>query len=244
DRIEELFTRNQMIGDEEQFAAAFALMARSLGYPARVVMGFAPEDTKEGEPVTVTGDDVTAWVEVPFEGVGWVSFTPTPDEKEIPQDQNPKPKTEPQPQVRQPPRAEKPDDDLLTEVDINDSEDEEKNDDAFTVPLWLWILAGAFGIPLLLYFVPLAIVAAIKRRRMRRRLEAETADARAAGAWDELLDRYAEVGYVLPETGTRRMRAPNLGGPVESLRAPGNETDASADSPGGAATLTRLARRP
>ncbi|GHD47321.1 transglutaminase domain-containing protein [Mycetocola manganoxydans] len=241
DRIEELFTRNQMIGDEEQFAAAFALMARSLGYPARVVMGFAPDDTKEGEPVTVTGDDVTAWVEVPFEKVGWVSFTPTPDEKEIPQDQNPKPKTEPQPQVRQPPRAEKPDDDLLTEVDINDSEDDEKNDDAFTVPLWVWVLAGAIGIPLLLYLVPLLIVAAIKRRRMRRRLDAPTADARAAGAWDELLDRYAEAGYLLPETGTRRMVAVNLGGQVEPLRASGTDTDAPAENAGGIATLTRLA---
>ncbi len=42
DRITELFERNQMIGDQEQYASAFALMARCLGYPARVVMGFAP----------------------------------------------------------------------------------------------------------------------------------------------------------------------------------------------------------
>jgi transglutaminase-like putative cysteine protease len=240
DRIEELFTRNQMIGDEEQFAAAFALMARSLGYPARVVMGFAPKNVKEGETVTVTGEDVTAWVEVPFTGVGWVSFSPTPDEKEIPQDQNPKPKTEPQPQVRQPPRAEKQDDDLLTEVDINDSEDDDKNDDAVPVPLWVWILSGAVGISLLLYFVPLLVVAAIKRRRMRRRRTAETADARAAGAWDELLDRYAEVGYVLPGTGTRRMFATDLGSQVE-MSAPEVSGTAAGETPGGVATLTRLA---
>ena len=43
DRIIELFTRTQMVGDEEQYASAMALMARHLGYPARVVMGFAPE---------------------------------------------------------------------------------------------------------------------------------------------------------------------------------------------------------
>ncbi|WP_411722335.1 transglutaminase domain-containing protein [Mycetocola sp.] len=241
DRIEELFTRNQMIGDEEQFAAAFALMARSLGHPARVVMGFAPKNVEEGESVTVTGDDITAWVEVPFQGVGWVSFSPTPDEKEIPQDQNPKPKTEPQPQVRQPPRAEKQDDDLLTEVDINDSEEDEKNDDAVAVPLWVWILSGAVGITLLLYFVPLLVIAAIKRRRMRRRRMADTADARAAGAWDELLDRYAEVGYVLPEIGTRRMFAANLGGQVETQAASEREADGGSEHPGGVATLTRLA---
>lgn len=240
DRIEELFTRNQMIGDEEQFAAAFALMARSLGYPARVVMGFAPKNVKEGETVTVTGDDVTAWVEVPFQGVGWVSFSPTPDEKEIPQDQNPKPKTEPQPQVRQPPRAEKQDDDLLTEVDINDSEDDDKDDAGFALPLWAWLLAAAIGVPLLLYFVPLLVVAAIKRRRVRRRLEAETSDARAAGAWDELLDRYAEFGYAVPEVGTRRMFAEDLGGQVEAAAASA-DADAADERAGGVATLTRLA---
>jgi 8-oxo-dGTP pyrophosphatase MutT (NUDIX family) len=87
-----------MIGDEEQYASAFALMARSLGYPARVVMGFAPEVPDGGGTVTVTGDDVTAWVEVAFDGVGWVPFAPTPDETDIPQDQVPKPQSEPQPQ--------------------------------------------------------------------------------------------------------------------------------------------------
>lgn len=244
DRIEELFTRNQMIGDEEQFAAAFALMARSLGYPARVVMGFAPKDIKDGETITVTGDDVTAWVEVPFQGVGWVSFSPTPDEKEIPQDQNPKPKTEPQPQVRQPPRAEKQDDDLLTEVDINDSEDDDKDDGAFVLPMWVWILAAIVGIPLLLYFVPLLIVAAIKRRRMRRRLEAETSDARAAGAWDELLDRYAEFGFVVPDVGTRRMFAEDLGGQLDATApgTPSGDADVTGERAGGVATLTLLAR--
>ncbi len=244
DRIEELFTRNQMIGDEEQFAAAFALMARSLGYPARVVMGFAPKNVQEGEPVTVTGDDVTAWVEVPFRGVGWVSFSPTPDEKEIPQDQNPKPKTEPQPQVRQPPRAEKQDDDLLTEVDINDSEDDDRKDDAFVLPVWAWILGAAIGIPLLIYIVPLLVIAAIKRRRMRRRRETGTSDARAAGAWDELVDRYNEYGFTIPDVGTRRVIAADLGGQVEAGGAPGDSgetVDAAGEQPGGVATLTRLA---
>jgi hypothetical protein len=204
-------------------------------------MGFAPENVKEGKAVTVTGDDVTAWVEVPFQGIGWVSFSPTPDEKEIPQDQNPKPKTEPQPQVRQPPRAEKQDDDLLTEVDINDSEEDEKNEDAFAVPLWVWILGGAVGISLLLYLVPLLVVAAIKRRRMRRRRNADTADARAAGAWDELLDRYAEFGYVLPEIGTRRMFAADLGSQVEDQAELQSGQGRESEHPGGIAVLTRLA---
>ena len=73
DRLIELFTRSSMVGDEEQYAAAMALMARQLGYPARVVMGFAPEVEEDQESVEVVGEDVTAWVGVPFEGVGWGS---------------------------------------------------------------------------------------------------------------------------------------------------------------------------
>ena len=54
DRINELFTRSQMVGDEEQYAAAMALMARSLNYPARVVMGFAPDVPEDAGTVKIT----------------------------------------------------------------------------------------------------------------------------------------------------------------------------------------------
>ncbi|SEB40480.1 Transglutaminase-like superfamily protein [Paramicrobacterium humi] len=209
DRMEELFTRSQLIGDEEQYASAMALMARSLGYPARVVMGFAPENVVDGRPTTVTGEDVTAWVEVPFEGVGWIPFYPTPDETEIPQDQNPKPQSEPQPQVRQPPRTEKKQDDLLTDSDIDDKDDKDKKD-AFALPAWaIWSISVVGGL-LLLYLVPLFVIAAVKARRAKRRRRAATADARAAGAWDEFLDRHEELGYRVPpvtRTGIARSLA-------------------------------------
>lgn len=64
------------------FAGAFALMARSLGMPTRVVVGFLPGaytgDTVDGERVAqVTTGQLHAWPEVNFEGVGWVAFEPT-----------------------------------------------------------------------------------------------------------------------------------------------------------------------
>ncbi|MFT4283760.1 MAG: transglutaminaseTgpA domain-containing protein [Protaetiibacter sp.] len=208
DRISELLEGTQMIGDQEQYASAFALMARSLGYPARVVMGFAPEVPEGAGTVTVTGDDVTAWVEVPFEGVGWVAFDPTPDETDIPQDQVPKPQSEPQPQVRQPPRAEKDAEDLLTPVELEDQDDEE-DDPPFVLPGWAW----AIGISLLslaaLVFLPLLIVAGVKGRRMRKRRTGPVAD-QAAGAWEELADRYSELGYAVPPKLTRSMLATRL----------------------------------
>lgn len=208
DRMSELLERPQMIGDQEQYASLFALMARSLGYPARVVMGFAPEIPEGGAPVTVTGDDVTAWVEVAFDGVGWVAFDATPDETDIPQDQVPKPQSEPQPQVRQPPRSENEPEDLLTPVELEQQEDDE-DDLPFALPGWVYgVGIGVLGLAALV-FVPLFVIAGLKGRRMRKRRRGSPAD-QAAGAWDELADRYSELGYEVPSKLTRSMLATRL----------------------------------
>lgn len=201
DRLIELFTRSQMVGDEEQYAAAMALMARHLGYPARVVMGFAPEIAEDADEVEVVGDDVTAWVEVPFEGIGWISFRPTPDQVDVPQEQTPKPKSEPQPQVRQPPRAEQVEDELLTTVEIDDTDDDDR-DRPFVLPAWAWVAIAAVGIPAIVLLAPMLVVAAMKGARRRRRRRGSN-DRQAAGAWEELVDRYAELGLEPPALGSR-----------------------------------------
>ena len=64
------------------FASAFALMARTLGMPSRIVQGYLPgsatSDAVEGETVhSVSSYQRHAWPEVLFEGIGWVSFEPT-----------------------------------------------------------------------------------------------------------------------------------------------------------------------
>jgi hypothetical protein len=150
--------------------------------------------------VEVTGDDVTAWVEVAFEGVGWIPFYPTPDETEIPQDQTPQPKSEPQPQVRQPPRSEVDQDDLVSAVELDDPDD---TPPGFVIPRWVWTVVTIIAVPLALYFVPLILVALHKRRRRNKRRAALEPDKLAAGAWDELVDTYAELGYAAPRKSTR-----------------------------------------
>ena len=209
DRIDELFTRSQMVGDQEQYAAAMALMARSLNLPARVVMGFAPEVPDGAASVEVTGSDVTAWVEVAFEGVGWVPFFPTPDQTDVPQDQTPKPKSVPQPQVRQPPRSDNQSDDLLTAIEIDDTKKDDK-DRAFILPGWAWLLGGTVGIPLLLILGPLLVIGAIKARRRRKRRGQGSGDTRVAGAWDEVTDGYAELGFEVPRGTTRLLVAADV----------------------------------
>jgi transglutaminase-like putative cysteine protease len=62
----------------QQFAGTFAVMARSLGLPARVAVGFTPGDLGDDGKYHVSGRNAHAWPEVWFDDVGWVAFEPTP----------------------------------------------------------------------------------------------------------------------------------------------------------------------
>jgi transglutaminase-like putative cysteine protease len=64
----------------EQFAGTYAAMARSLGLPARVAVGFTPGDQDANDPTLyhVRGLHAHAWPEVYIAGQGWVLFEPTP----------------------------------------------------------------------------------------------------------------------------------------------------------------------
>lgn len=61
----------------EQFAAAMAVMARIVGIPSRVAVGFT-SGVPQGERFEVGSKDAHAWPELYFPGVGWVRFEPTP----------------------------------------------------------------------------------------------------------------------------------------------------------------------
>ncbi len=71
------------VGYCEQFASAMAAMARSLGIPARVAVGFLkPDEQPDGSWVYST-HDYHAWPELYFAGAGWVRFEPTPSGADI-----------------------------------------------------------------------------------------------------------------------------------------------------------------
>lgn len=236
DRMNDMVTLPSMVGDEEQYASLFALMARSLDYPTRVVMGFAPDIPEGGASLTVTGDDVSAWAEVAFDGVGWIPFFPVPDETDVPQDQIPEPRTEPQPQVRQPPRTDAEQDDLVTSVEIDESDDEEP--DPLVLPGWLVGVLIALGIPLLLLGVPLLVIALLKRRRAARRRSAREGHVAVAGAWDELVDRYSELGAEIPRSTTRMHVAAGLAAlPADPASAAHDRDDSRAAEPASLRTL-------
>lgn len=61
------------------YASAMCVMTRAAGIPARYVEGFVlPEEADDYGYYHVTNQNAHAWVEVYLEGVGWVSFEPTP----------------------------------------------------------------------------------------------------------------------------------------------------------------------
>ncbi|MDQ1044740.1 DUF3488 and transglutaminase-like domain-containing protein [Streptomyces sp. V4I2] len=66
------------------FSFAMAAMARSLGIPARVAVGFAPGSPQADGSVSVGLKDAHAWPELFFEGVGWTRFEPTPNRGSVP----------------------------------------------------------------------------------------------------------------------------------------------------------------
>ncbi|MCF1598509.1 transglutaminase TgpA family protein [Streptomyces muensis] len=67
------------------FSFAMAAMARSLGIPARVAVGFAPGTPQSASSVSVGLRDAHAWPELYFEGVGWTRFEPTPTRGSVPE---------------------------------------------------------------------------------------------------------------------------------------------------------------
>lgn len=62
------------------FASTAALLLRLVDVPARVAVGYLADEVVDGRWVA-RERDAHAWVEVPFEGLGWLAFDPTPYEE-------------------------------------------------------------------------------------------------------------------------------------------------------------------
>ena len=62
----------------EDFATSMGVMARSLGIPTRVVLGFLPGETGSNGEVLVRDLSGHAWVELWIPSQGWMRFDPTP----------------------------------------------------------------------------------------------------------------------------------------------------------------------
>ena len=74
-----LFDRR--VGASDSFSSAFVVLARAAGIPARVVAGWAIDAQME-EQVVYT-DQAHQWAEIALDGIGWVTFDPTPTDERL-----------------------------------------------------------------------------------------------------------------------------------------------------------------
>jgi transglutaminase-like putative cysteine protease len=206
DRIAELATGSRMIGDAEQYAVAAALMARQLGFPARVVFGFVPADG------VVRGEDVTAWIEVDTAQYGWVAIDPVPEDRPIPEEEPEEENQVARPPSIVPPPPERPD--AQGEQTAPDSAQEEP-DQLDPVLAALLTAARVIGVTLLVVGVlvaPFLLIVAAKARRRRLRRSAPDVVQRISGGWDEFADAVLDHGYATPPAATRSELATVAGG--------------------------------
>ena len=200
ERITSLLTDKLMIGDEEQYSVAAALLAQQVGFPARVVVGFVvPEGATE-----VTGSDLRAWVEVNT-STGWLAIDPVPDVRPIPDTPPDDPNRVSPPQsVVDPPPA-----DVSQIRGAQAPQSDEKADTQEPDPVWL-ILRAILEVVVWLAVVaavillpPVAIVAA-KASRRRRRLTAPDARKRVLGARDQVADVLTDARLAVTPATTNR----------------------------------------
>jgi hypothetical protein len=206
DRIAELVTGPRMIGDAEQYAVAAALMARQLGFPARVVFGFVPQAG------VVRGGDVNAWIEVDTAQYGWVAIDPVPEDRPIPEEE-----PEEDSQVARPPSIVPPPPDRPDPQGDQTAPDSAQDDPDQLDPLLAALLAvvQAVGIGILVVAVllaPFLLIVAAKARRRRLRRSAPDVVQRISGGWDEFADSVLDHGFTAPPAATRSELAAVAGG--------------------------------
>ena len=208
ERLTELVSASPMLGDAEQYAPALALMARQVGFPSRVVVGYAPTSP------TVTGADLTAWVEVRTSGGEWLAIDPTPPARDTPVEDRDSTEVNAQPQTVLPPPSPTSQD----AVSADGSDGEEKKPGADT-PEWQRMLAVALTVAgivagtLLVVLAPFwapALVRGIQRRWRRGR---DRRQGVLTGGWLQVRDRVAELGHPVPSAATRREIAAVAGAP-------------------------------
>lgn len=198
----------------QQYAAAMAWMLREAGVAARVVIGMS-QGTRDGEDWILTSHDYHAWVEVYYDGPGWIPFDPTPTTGvpgavSFPWATEPAPEDE---QTTEPGETAAPQGDP-SEAPSTDAADPSAGAEAPTDgPSGQTADNGSGGGPafnpawlLLLLLAALPFAPAVWRLRLRRaRLSPAKLSARTA--WDEVLDLALDYGVGLSDALTPRQAA-------------------------------------
>jgi transglutaminase-like putative cysteine protease len=188
DALRRLFGSNaaDQVGYAEQFAAAFAVLARSQGFPTRVAVGYLLNPAhKDGDTYKVTSGDAHAWAEVSLAGYGWVAFEPTD-----PQHHAGTPPKQPDAQTESGDKDSRPNQDTSASQPTEDPNLPRLGGRTMTVLDWAIIVLIVLGA--LVVLTPVAIAGEKFRRRRNRRAGSRT--AKVVGAWQQVVDRLLESG--------------------------------------------------
>jgi transglutaminase-like putative cysteine protease len=179
-------------GTTEQFAASFAVLARMLGLPSRVVVGFT---ARPGQGA-VFGRDALAWPEVLFTGLGWVPFDP------LPQPDVPARPVEQDFMAKPPPTTAPPS--VAPTIPVSASPSARHRSPSASaaaaggstdLPLVAGLAGGGLAILALLALFGIALA---RRAQRDRRLDRGPPRQRVAGAWREVLDALRLAGHPVP----------------------------------------------
>ena len=217
DRMTAMLTAATMVGDQEQYATLMALMVRSIGIPARVAVGFVPPNGSTPDaPVALHGSNISAWVEVPFDGYGWVAFDPSPDpNKQLDNDQQQSPTERRAVSVEVPPALPQAQPDSADAESANQRPDDAGSEpaaspDESSVLLTVLTILGWVALLAVILALPALVILGIKAARRRRRRRAELPRDQITGGWDELLDSAIDAGYRPAAWQTRTETAADL----------------------------------
>lgn len=199
ERLEALFAE-PMIGDAEQYATAAMLLARQLGFDARVVVGFTPDAIEAGQPTRVIGADADAWIEVRTES-GWVGVDVMPGLRPIPEHEQGSPTVVEEPPLQQAP-APAPGGQSEGSDPAAPSAPRTLDDGLDRLLQALAAVGAVVGLVALIAAIPVGLIIAKVTRRRRRRRADEPRD-RAEGAWAEVIDGLRDRGEALVTAGTR-----------------------------------------
>ncbi|GAA1920147.1 transglutaminaseTgpA domain-containing protein [Nocardioides hwasunensis] len=223
------------VGYCEQFAASMAIMARVIGIPSRVAVGFLEPEKSTNGSWEFSAHDLHAWPELYFPGSGWVRFEPTPaaradnvpgytDAQFEAVTEAPTPSASSSTELL-PERGETADTDTSTASETTSS-----------IP-WVPIVSGVLGLALLVLL--LLTPRLVRTSRRRRRLAGDIEDL-----WVELRDVARDLGHAWPEGRSPRRAGEWLGrllaAPVAGGERPDRPRRGRDEAPEAAHALDRL----
>ncbi len=226
---------NDRVGYCEQFAASMAIMARIIGIPSRVAVGFLEPERATNGSWEFSSRDLHAWPELYFPGSGWVRFEPTPQARTS----QPPDYTEAQfAEVTETPTpsAARPSEDL-PERGADAAADAATDDSSASSIPWVPIVAGLLGLAVvgLLLLTPRLV----RTARRRRRLDGDVEDL-----WLELRDVAIDLGHAWPVGRSPRRAGEWLGHllatPVHDGSRPDRPRRGRDQAPEAAQALDRL----